>query len=264
MFINIHLAKSTFKHFIHASYWRGHGVHSPFVYHLVRHIITTRKVDKALREKTRSYRDALLSDKTVINVTDLGTGAGRNVTRSVCSIAKNASVTEKYGMLLARLVEEYAPRNIIELGTSLGISTQYMARKLAGDTHMISIEGCPSCAAIAAKQLKSAGLDKVDLRVGNFDDMLPAVMDEVGEPGFVFIDGNHTYEATMRYFNVVAKRATSKTIIAFDDIHWSPDMSKAWDEIVVDERVMTSVDMLHLGLVFFRQGCQKEFYRLRW
>lgn len=262
--INVHLAKSAISHFIHSSYWRGHGVHSPFVYHLVRHIITTRTVDKDLRSVTRAYRDALLSDKSQITVNDLGTGTSRSAFRRVCDIARNASVSEKYGLLLSRLVDEYRPNNIIELGTSLGISTQYMARKMSDQCRLITIEGSRACSDIASRMFSSHGLHNVSFRVGNFDDLYANVLDEVGNPDFVFIDGNHTYEATMRCFEQTAKKATSNTIIVFDDIHWSPEMSKAWNDIVADGRVMTSVDILHFGIVFFRTGCQKEFYRLRW
>jgi len=264
MIVNTHFIKATVRHHFKASYWRGHGVHSPFVYHLVRHIITTRKVDRELRASTRAYRASLVSDKTMIDVSDCGVGCTKTSVRSVSRIAQRASVAEKYGLLLARLVEEYKPQTIVELGTSLGISTQYMARKIGEGGRVITIEGSKACADIATKRLSEAGLDNVDVRVGSFDDTYAGVLDEISEADFVFVDGNHTYEATKRYFEMTAKKATSKTIIVFDDIHWSPGMSKAWDEISSDQRVMTSMDLLHMGIVFFRTGCQKESYRLRW
>ncbi|MCQ2204579.1 MAG: class I SAM-dependent methyltransferase [Bacteroidales bacterium] len=261
--VNIHLVRKSVEYHLRSGFWRGHHVHSPFVYHLVRHVITTRHVDKPLRELTRNYRKRLLADHSSIEVLDLGTGAGRKSLRRVCNIARNAAISEKYGLLLYRLVSEWKPLRVVELGTSLGVSTQYIARALAPDAQMITVEGSASCAEVAQRLLQADGLSVIQ-RIGNFDDILPDVLQSMPDVEFFYVDGNHTYEATMRYFSLIAQHATPRTMIVFDDIHWSQGMTAAWNDIVADSRVMTSIDLLHLGIVFFRQGCQKEFYRVRW
>ncbi|MBP5365951.1 MAG: class I SAM-dependent methyltransferase [Bacteroidales bacterium] len=255
-----HQIKQQLKHTFKAQYWRGFGVHSPFVYHLVRHVITTRQRDKDLRREARKYRRQLESDPRVIDIVDYGTGHDRS--RSVADIARAASVNEKYGLMLARIIAEYKPKKIIELGTSLGISTFYLAKRT--QTVIDTIEGCPSCAQRAQEQLSLFGVPNVRSHVGTFDAVLPSLLTDNEEDIFVFIDGNHTYEATMRYFDLIARHISGRAILVFDDIHWSPSMTQAWDAIVADPRVMTAVELRKMGLAIFRQGCQKEYYRLRW
>ena len=50
--------------------------------------------------------------------------------------------------LLSNMAAEFGKPLIIELGTSLGISTMYLAASCP-DTTVCTIEGCPSTAAIA-------------------------------------------------------------------------------------------------------------------
>lgn len=256
----LHTARSYIYHKMHSRYWRGHGVHSPFVYELVREVITTRNVDKQLRTDMRAYRKRLVDCNDVIHVHDLGTGSDRDST--VSQIARRGSIGEKCGLLLARMVKAYKPETIVEVGTSLGVSTAYMA-KAAPHTPVATIEGCENRARVAVRNFNAEGLDNIDSIVGNFDDVLPSVLEKYGA-NFVYIDGNHTYEATKRYFEMCCKHAKEGSILIFDDIYWSEGMTRAWQEICADKRIMTSVDVFHMGIVFFRQGCPKQHYRLRW
>ncbi len=261
------MAREAANYYLKAGYWRGHRVHSPFVYHIVRHIITTRRrTDGAAKLFGRAYRNALLANSAMLSVTDLGTGSAKQTHRRINHIARNAAITEKYGLMLYRLVQELKPHRVLELGTSLGISTQYMAQALTPNATITTIEGSPECAQVAKTQLDAVGIN-ADVRVGNFDDLLPQILTEPIMPDFFFIDGNHTYDATVSYFNQIAnsiKSYDNYTTIIFDDIHWSAEMTAAWNTIVADSRVMTSIDLFRVGIVFFRAGCQKEFYRVRW
>lgn len=265
--INVHMAREAARYYIKSGYWRGHRVHSPFVYHIVRHVITTRhRTDQQAQRNGREYRRKLINDKRMLSVTDLGTGSQRNQQRTVSQIASKAAINEKFGLMLYRLVAELKPQRILELGTSLGISTQYMAQALSNGAQLTSIEGSSECAQIASENLHAAGYE-ADLRVGNFDEMLPTVLAEPLLPTFFFIDGNHTRKATLRYFHLIAnevEKRNTEAVIIFDDIHLSEEMTSAWNSITLDERVMTSIDLFRVGIAFFRKGCQKEFYCVRW
>ena len=261
--INWHLAKETVKHQLLSGYWRGHHVHSPFVYHIIRHVITTRHTDEMLRAKAAQYRRDIYSDKEVVEVEDLGTGATRDPKRRISDIARRTSIGSKYGLMIARLAHDLNPKTIIELGTSMGMSTFYLASG-ASDARVISIEGSREVAIRAEKMLNTHGISNVEVRNGNFDNLLPQILEETNGAELVYIDGNHTYEATMRYFNMAARVMSPLSVIILDDIHWSEGMSRAWQEIVQDTRVMSTIDTLHMGIAYFRTGCQKEHFRLRW
>lgn len=256
-----HEARQRLIHAVRSRYRRGFGVHSPFVYHLVRHVITTHAVDYKLRRNARAYRRSLLHDTTILKINDFGTGRdGR--TRSVRNIARNAAIDEKYGLMLSRIVAEYQPNNIVEFGTSLGMGTFYLAAARS-KAFVHSIEGSAECAAVARKMLSHSNINNVEITIANFDD-IAAVLLQRYKPELIYIDGNHTEDATLRYFNLCAEIAKPLTIIIFDDIHWSPGMTHAWRQISADSRVKTSIELARMGIVFFRSGCPKEYYRLRW
>ncbi len=257
----LHTTRAFLSHAIHAKFWRGHGVHSPFVYDLIRHVITTRKRSAELRNAARTYRRGLRQDLTKLNIIDFGTGHDRSAT--VKHIARRTSISEKYGLLLARLVEHYKPARVVEIGTSLGMSTFYLSHTHT-DTCVVSIEGSDDVAHAALHHLHRHGVTNAQVRVGSFDEQLPRLLDELGTVDMAFVDGNHTYDATMRYFNLLARHRGKFLILIFDDIHWSPAMTQAWRQIVADQRVMTTIDLFRIGLAIFRTGCQKEHFRLRW
>lgn len=261
--VNWHLAQQTVIHHWAAGYWRGHHVHSPFVYHIVRHVITTRHIDRLLRDKASRYRTEIKANKTMVEVTDFGTGSGREPMRRVSDIARRTSIDSKYGMLLARIAQDLKPQNVVELGTSLGMSTFYLAYG-APQANIYTIEGSANISRIASECLTRHGVTNVEFITGNFDDELPHLMERIESADLVYIDGNHTYEATMRYFNLLADRLKPISAIVFDDIHWSAEMTRAWNDIVADPRVMSSIDVLHTGIVYFRTGCQKEHFKVRW
>ena len=67
-----------------------------------------------------------------------------------------------------------------------------------------------------------------------------------------YVDGNHRYEPTIRYFQLLLSHAHNDTILIFDDIHWSAEMEKAWKEIQQHPSVRCTVDLFYLGFVFLR------------
>lgn len=251
--------KQSIVHTIKSRYWRGHHVHSPFVYHLIRHVITTRTIDNNLKSKAKKYRKELLANKTEINIVDLGTRPNR--TKKISQIAKNAAITEKYGLMLARIIAEYKPQQIIELGTSLGISTLYIAQN--SQNIVETIEGCPNCASIAQRQLDKYGINNVKIHIGNFDDILPQIIDNQ-KTLFAYIDGNHTENDTKHYFELLVQNNDTYKILIFDDIHLNEGMLKAWKYISADSRIMTSIETAQMGIAIVRKGCQKEYFRLNW
>ena len=82
---------------------------------------------------------------------------------------------------------EFGNSSIIELGTSLGMSTIYMAAARP-DTVVYTIEGCPSVSEIARYNFSIAGLENINLLTGSFDEMLPVLKEQGVKPGLVFVD----------------------------------------------------------------------------
>lgn len=258
MYSPFQLALRYLKYWISSSNSKGHGVHSPFVYELI---------DKVFTDDRNFYsfpliegaREELMYNHTEISITDFGAGSRLNATntRSISSIAKNALKPKKFGQLLFRMVNHFRPKTILELGTSLGITTSYLATA-NHEAEVITMEGSPEIAKQALRQFQYIGINNIDQIVGNFDDNLSKVLAKNKNLDFVFIDGNHRFEPTIRYFNMMKPNLHEHSVVVFDDIHWSKEMEQAWKAIQQDEMVTLTIDLFFIGIVFFRKEQKKK------
>ena len=255
-------AKQYLHYLLTAGYWRGHRIHSPFAFELVNTVINSPHHFYHFAD-VEHYRRRLLADRTVVAQTDFGAAGGALRRRTVAELTSTAAVSRRYGRLLTRLVARFRPRTMVELGTSLGIGTLYMALA-ATEARVLTLEGCPVCAGMARKAFADFGLTNVEVLTGPFDSTLPAALASLPAVDFAFVDGDHTLDATMRHFEALAARATDGSVFVFDDIHHSPQMTEAWRRICADPRTVVTVDLFRMGLVFFRSGCQKQHYVVRW
>ena len=216
-------------------------------------------------EKVEARRRQLLASDRSLAVTDFGagshTGAGRQ--RRVAAIARTAAKPPRLGQLLFRLVNYFRPATILELGTSLGLTTAYLAA--ADSRHrVITFEGCPNVAAEARETFSKLELSNVELVEGNLDETLAPTLAALDKPvDFVFFDGNHRHEPTLRYFELCRAKAHESSVFVLDDIHWSAEMERAWETIKARPDVRLTVDLFYLGLVFFRTSQPKQHFWLR-
>ncbi|WP_210464570.1 O-methyltransferase [Rufibacter roseolus] len=251
----------------YASFWwrsgNAHGLHSPFVFNLYCHIIHHEGHFPAY-DAVESLREDLLQNQTVLQVTDFGAGSHTSATRQrkIADIARTAAKPARLGQLLFRLANHFKPATILELGTSLGLTTSYLglARKTAD---LYTFEGCPAIAAEARKNFKKLGLEKVKLVEGNLDVTLSQTLASLDKVDFVFFDGNHRYEPTVRYFEDCLAKAHEGSVFVLDDIYWSGEMAQAWQKIKQHPQVLVTVDLFYLGLVFFRTNQPKQHFTLR-
>ena len=243
----------------------AHGIHSPFVFELYNQVIRKNNSYYSF-EKIEQLRQRLLYSQKEIEVTDLGTGTSGK--RTLAQIAERSLKSEKYGQLLFRLANHLRPETILELGTSLGISTAYLASAVP-NAKIITIEGCPNISAEAKKNFESLGLKNIETVVGNFDTSLKQTIDSILNTQYsildlVFFDGNHKMEPTLNYFNQCLSQAHNDSLFIFDDIHWSDEMEEAWEEIKKSPKVTVTIDLFFIGLVFFRKEQAKENFVIRY
>lgn len=240
-----------------------HGVHSPFVYRLVDEVIYDFRA-KGDYQEIENLRGGLLRDDRTITITDLGAGShvNNNKQKQVSQLAKNALKPAKLAQLIYRLAQDFSPRNILELGTCLGLTTAYLA-KAAPSAAVTSIEGCPETAAVAKQNLEVLQITNADLKVGDFNTVLPEVVEDAEQLDFVFIDGNHRKQATIDYFLQCLPKLHEDSVMIFDDIYWSKGMKEAWQTIKAHPSVTVTVDLFWIGLVFFRKGQEKEHFKIK-
>jgi len=242
-----------------------HSVHSPFVYSLVDEVLRN-KTDYPEFREIEELRQKLLSKSQLIEITDFGAGANlksyEHRFERVSALARKSSVDEKFGRLLFRLVRYFKSETILELGTSLGISTLYLA--LANrEAQVYTLEGCTTKSEQASTNFQSLNALNIDLHIGRFDIVLPDLVKNMKKLDFAFIDGHHTFDATVDNFETLLIKAHNDTVFVFDDIHWSRGMEKAWQQISDHEHVTVSVDLFRFGIVFLKKELSRQKFVIR-
>ncbi len=283
-------------------YWKAdtrYRIHSPFVYRFTEEVVEDDR-NFYVFKRAESLRADLLTNNNKIKITDFGAGShvdGVKKMRRVKDIARTALSPAFQCRWLFKTVQLYAPENLIELGTSLGISTLYLSEAAPKNAAIYTLEGAPEIAKIAQKvfdafhdqvlkpdfirynrkllkpeTLKQLRITNYELReknsninlvVGRFEDTFEPVLKKTGKIDFAFIDGNHRYDATMNYFHTILPYTHAYTVLVFDDIYWSKDMKRAWVDIKNHSSVTLTIDLFWCGLVFFRkENAEKQHFKL--
>jgi predicted O-methyltransferase YrrM len=195
-----------------------------------------------------------------VEVVDLGSG-GRNGHYPIRQIVRRSAVPPLVGQLLFRLVNHFQPKVIVELGSSLAISTLYLALARP-EAKLIGFEGSPRLAELA--NLTCARLaPQAQVVPGPLEETLTPTLAQQAPLDFVFLDANHRLAPTLRYFETCLARAHEASVFVLDDIYWSNEMEQAWQAIKNHPQVTLTVDLFRLGLVFFRQKQPKQHFKLR-
>lgn len=242
-----------------------YSVHSPFVYDFIEKV-TRGKGAKDWYIPAETTRARMLKDNRLISFEDFGTGGqyNRNYSVRISQIARRAAKRKKEGRILARLAAWQKPAQILELGTSLGISTLYLA-SACPHAEIITLEGCKEVLAIAENNFNRQGMNNIKTLAGPFEETLPRLLSNGSiAPELVLFDGNHQYQPTLNYFEQLMPLTRPSTIFIFDDIHWSEGMEKAWDEICNRPEISLSIDIFSMGIVFFKAGFSKQHFILHY
>lgn len=251
MYNTLQLASKYLRYFITASNGKGHGIHSPFVFNFITRVLNDKR-HFYYYDNIEALRTELLHTDKIIEIEDYGAGSAAHSSRErkVKAIAQWSLKSKKYAQLLFRIAQYYQPKTILELGTSLGITTSYLAAANPA-SQVYSFEGAPAVAAIAQNFFNKLRLSNINLTLGNFDITVPPALEKMPAIDFAFIDGNHRKEPTLRYFNWLLPHITTDSFIVFDDIHWSAEMEAAWEEIIQHPSITCSIDLFFIGIVFF-------------
>ncbi|MBR1426206.1 MAG: class I SAM-dependent methyltransferase [Paludibacteraceae bacterium] len=264
----------------------GEGIHSPRLFELVRFVLRSNERFYSWQHIEKERR-RLLRDPRVLHVTDYGAGPGgqRGQTesgvqggvstyeRTVADIARKSLERPKVGQALFRIVEWMGRERqeaieMIELGTSLGISSAYMASPARRD-RLTTFEGCAQTAAVAQEVWQALGLTNISCIEGNIDTTLADTLYRYARErkdyhiDIAYLDANHTTEATLRYFATLLPYLRAHSICIIDDIHHSEAMERAWRDIQQMRAVTTTMDYYHFGLVFFDTHYLRKHYKLR-
>ncbi|MES2891639.1 MAG: class I SAM-dependent methyltransferase [Bacteroidota bacterium] len=264
MYTRFQLAKKFLHYYFTAANGKGHGTHSPFVFNFINNVLRD-KSDYPAYTPVEKRRQSLLGDASAIDVEDFGAGSGslKSNKRVIKDIAASSLKPAKFGQLLHRIAHYYQPKTVLELGTSLGITTSYLALGNPAAS-LVTCEGSGSIGAIAKETFAQLHAKNIQLVEGDFAKTLPSLLPQIQPINLAFIDGNHRRQPTIDYFNQLLEVVTPESILIFDDIHWSEEMEAAWKEIQQHPRVTLTVDLFFIGLVLIDPGFKvKQHFTIR-
>lgn len=229
-----------------------HDLHSPFIYNFYTELIINSYTFDDF-ERLKKLRKGLLYDQQSITIKDLGAGSKKMSTteRKISNIVRHGISQQKQAEFIYRLINKFKPQNIIELGTSIGLTSLYLSLASA-KSNVYTLEGCPALLQFSNDLFKKQKISNIKMIPGNFNDTFSDLLSTLPTADFIYIDGNHAYEPTIHYFKLALAKKNASTIMMFDDIYWSDDMEKAWKEIYSNPEVTLSMDFFHFGIVFFR------------
>jgi len=218
------------------------------------------KQDHPIYHQVEELRKELKHSPERIEVLDLGAGSRKDnkCLRKVSDIARTAAKPAKYGQLLYRTARHYGCHQVMELGTSLGLTTSYLSAAAGEQGKVVTLEGAPAIAGKALGHFQQLGLHNIVQVTGDFDEKLPEALAIMPKPELVYVDGNHRREPTLRYFEAFREQCGENGIMVFDDIHWSKGMEQSWDTIRKDASVTCTIDLFFIGIVFFRRSFKEK------
>ncbi len=233
-----------------------HSVHPPTLFKFAEQVL--QKSSQIKYRSAESERRRLKRSKQILNFVDFGK-SGILLQKAVSDIAKHSLKPPKYAKLLCKIVAHQKAKNVLELGTSLGITTAYLAYNK--ETNVTTLEGDPSVVRIAETVWNQLGLTNIRSIIGPFEKTLDKVITK--QYDIIYIDGNHRLAPTLRNFDKLLQASHSKTLFIFDDIHYSEEMEKAWRCLQADDRISSTIDLFFIGIVYIDPSLSKQNFTLR-
>lgn len=247
-------------------YWNAktkYSLHSPFVFDFFNTVMNV-NVDDQRIQQIENERKSFINDNSEIEFIEYGAGSRvkNGNTRIVSDVAKSSLSGSWQCKLMYNLIKRYQPQTILEIGTSLGISSAYLAAA-SDKSSIITLEGNSSSADKARGLFKRLGLSNIELIEGEFGETIDKALAISKIIDCAFIDGNHRKQATIDYFHAIRQKTNTQSFIIVDDIYWSVGMQEAWQEIIKHDSVAFSLDLFRFGIVFFdRSVMEKQHFLL--
>lgn len=218
-------------------------IHSPSVFSLSQHL--KKPIPESDLALIKTLDRALRNNKSRYFKLDYGTSSNRKL--QVNSYHKSSSSGIAKCARLFHISKWQQPNHTLELGSCFGMSTLalYLGAR-EGLQSMTSVEGCLETLKIARE---SSPIPETDITwIGEeFSRALESLENDSYD--LIYLDGNHSYEATVYYVDLLNKLLSSEGIIILDDIHWSSAMKRAWDRISRSDKFQYAIDMFDLGIV---------------
>ncbi len=215
---------------------KGFGVHSPFAFSFI-----TKVIDE--RCGYYSYQDIELIRRQLIHRGN--------------SLAKK-DIKRSHGELLFRTVNYFKPKKLLQIGSPAGIAALYMTA-YASDLKALVLEKEPLSVETTAWSLQKYH-SAVKVCPGDYEQTLPAALQELGEVDFVFFQATQEKEKNRFYFEEAIKHIQPDTVFFMEGIRANQEMRQLWTEICYRKDVILTFDLYHIGIIIFQPRFYKKNY----
>jgi predicted O-methyltransferase YrrM len=228
-----------------------YDIHSPFVASFLQFVLLDRRMYYAFGV-IEMLRGILLKNKYPMRVSDDGEGAKRDAVQvlEIRDIVRLRGVSPLVGRCLFRTVVYQKPESILELGTSLGISTLYL-RMAARVSPFVTLAGGAEMAMEARNNLWRLGCSDVEVVTGHISEAMAEVLPRFSTLDLVYWGRGQPEESTYSCFRACLEKAGPESIFIFADIHRTDEMEETWARMRAHPGVRASLDVFRLGFLFF-------------
>ena len=238
-----------------------HGIHSPFVYDLITKCFYD-KTPFSAYHNLKALRNKLIYNQDLVKVKHYSETSKvfQSNHQKISTIVKGEGSSYKKQKQLYRITNYFKPKNVLELGTSVGLGSAAMA--IASNNSIIkTVEVNKNISDIAKKVFKSYQLKNIQIDTSSFKDFFKKSNYE--NLDLVYLDGTCDKESTIENFNSLLKHSHNESVFIINNIYWSKEMTEAWNIIKKQKEITVSIDTFYWGFLFFRKEQPKQHFTIR-
>jgi len=224
-------------------YRKGYGVHSPFIYNLITKVIEE-KTPYYFFDDIENFRKELLSRENLLK-----------------TLTARETQHKNYGALLFRLVNFFKRRNVLQIGSSTGVMSLYMALPLRNSCECYALEERPGLLESVRTFAENCSLKNLHLLEGVYAEILQRLKPENDSFDFIFINTKGDSEKTSEALRLVETFINENTVMVIDNIRHDKTMKKIWKDLKNRPDVGLTIDLFSLGLVFFNTQLHKQNHK---
>lgn len=244
------------KYFFKSKHWRGYGVHSPYMFYLVTMII---------EDRNSFYRFSQIENmrKVLKNTTKtlMVGNEGEKKEVKISSLLKQGSISPSYDQLLFRLSRYFHPKNILEIGTTIGLSTMYMA---APDStcNVYTVEKDAGISSLARLNFKRAEFSNIKVLNENVSSPVVTDLIKTNQIDLYYFGRKASDEDVRCVLECTTNRYSSSTVIMISDIYKTKEREILWNEMKQIKGVRVCLELFFYGILIFNEDLQPQSYNL--
>jgi predicted O-methyltransferase YrrM len=243
---------------------------SPLLYQLAASLYHPPSILRTAERELLELRKTLRKDFTRIPNGSYGAGsrAGAGKSPTVGSLIDSAVSRPFKCRQLCSLIDYFGARHVLELGTSLGIMTRYMAQ-MPSVEYIHTVEGNPAIAQYTRDHIFK-NESKIWLEQNSFRSAIHSLISNERRFDLIYLDGSHTFTDTIEFVDLLNSILKDDGIIVVDDLYWSDQMGKAWEHILSNNTFNLKINCFHYGVIGHLDSlvepitCELLPHKVRW